>query len=450
VGDEAAPEGLIADAAAIARREIAENRAGAGWIDDPLYVRPEQRTTVTGKLELPDGRPVEGFRILLSTQDVEDVYTIHEPTYFVKTDANGRFRLPGLPPAWKPGTTEPGTYTLYAFAGQGSVTDQYKQTGIVVEGHTRNLGTITWTPGDHGTFLWQIGRSDRTGGEYALATHPVERLHPRDYDKPSRVPGDLTFTVGESWEPTDWYYAQTNPGTWTIAFTLDRSYTGTAALTVSTSLQQGSAPTVAVNGSTDGITGTLPDNDGHDGNQLGGTMGRQADRSGYRRVATLTFPASQLRTGVNTITLSRGGTIPAGNGLGWDTFVLTVDEPVAPAAARLRAEVVGLSGTPEAATWTVRVTNRGRGAANDVRLTGVRRQGRWGATAPIPVSGRDPGRFPVPVSAALAPGASTEIGFTTDLTGTAGDVVIGFSANGGRATATATGGRSWWPWRSRG
>ncbi|WP_268256710.1 polysaccharide lyase family protein, partial [Streptomyces sulfonofaciens] len=313
-------------------------------------------------------------------------------------------------------------------------------------------------PAGHGTFLWQIGRSDRTGGEYALATHPVEREHPRDYDKPSRIPGDLTFTVGESWEPADWYYAQTNPGTWTVRFTLDRVPAGTAVLTVSSSMQGGSTPTVAVNGATDGITGSLPDDDGHDGNGLGGTIGRQADRSGRRRLGTLSFPASMLKEGANTLTLSRGATIPAGDGMGWDTLLLEVDPgtattPGAVPAAKLKADVVGLSGTREAATWTVRVSNGGRGTAHDLRLTGARRQTRWGGGEPLAVTGRDPALFPVPVAASLAPGAATTFRVTAALPeGTTVDpraVVLAVSADGGRTRTTTSARTATWPWTTK-
>src|SRR6185437_14201042 len=240
--------------------------------------------------------------------------------------------------------------------GRGSVTDQHKQTGITVSGRVQNLGDVVFAPANHTTFLWQIGGADRTGGEFALAARPEDRSNPRAFEKPAAIPAALTFTVGMSWEPRDWYYAQTNAGTWTIAFDLDRAYTGTAFLTVSSSLQAGNRPTVAVNGTTDGITGTLPANNDS-------TIGRQADRSGFPRRAVLSFPAERLVAGPNTVTLTRTGT---GGGMGWDTILLEVDEPVAPAAAQLRARLVRRR--PQ---WTVEVTNTGPGAANDVRLASV-------------------------------------------------------------------------------
>lgn len=417
-GDPSDPDSVIAEAADIARAEIAENRDGATWIDDALY--PTVRATVTGRLRLTDGRPAGGFWVVLSTQTVTDVYTIHEPTYFVQTDADGNFRLPGIPPAWLPGTTEPGTYTLYAFAADGSVTDQYVQTGIDVHGRALNLGDIRWTPTGHGTFLWQLGRADRTAGEFALATHSPALPEPRAYEKPSQIPGTLTFTIGTDWEPEGWYYAQTNPGVWTVAFDLDRTYSGTAYLTVSTAMQQGGRPTVAVNGNAADITGTLPANNDS-------TIARQADRSGFPRLATLSFPASLLVAGANTVTFAHGSASAAGTGPGWDTLVLEIDEGSVPAPAQLvgRAELIA----PR--TWRLTITNTGAGPANDVRLTGLSWQGLGNDTPPV-VDGRDPNAFPVPVVASLAPGESATIQISVE-SHDSRPVLVEFSANGGRA-----------------
>jgi rhamnogalacturonan endolyase len=436
-GSPSQPDRMIAEAAAIARREIAENRAGASWLADSLYPAPAQRTTVTGKLKLADSRPAGGFYVLLSTQTVTDVYTIHEPAYFVKTGADGTFSLEGVPPAWQPGTSTPGTYTLYAFAGRGSVTGQYQQAGITISGKKQDLGTIAWAPTNHTTFLWQIGQADRLAQEFALATNSPAGAEPRSYEKPSRVPGTLTFTVGESWEPADWYYAQTQSGTWTIAFTLDRAYTGTAHLTVSSAMQQGSPPTVAVNGSTAVITGSLPGNNDS-------TIARQADRSGFPRLAELTFPASALAAGANTLTLTRGPGSAAGNGLGWDTLLLEVDEDTAPAAASLSATATQTARSGKTATWRLTVRNTGEGAANDVRLGAVGWCGalRGQLAAPPAVTGRDPNKFPVPVAASIPGGGAATVGVTVDASGAPPGLGTGIevmvTANGGRVRTYVT------------
>jgi rhamnogalacturonan endolyase len=430
---------VIANAAAAARAEIAENRNGASWISDDLYPEPGARSRVTGRLKLADGRPADGFYVLLSTQTVDDVYTIHEPTYWVKTAADGSFSLPGIPPAWAPGSTTPGTYTLYAFASKGSVVDQYRQTGIAVSGATTDLGTISWTPTNRSTFLWQIGRADRNTQEFALATKSPVHSEPRAYEKPGEVPGTLTFTVGESWEPTDWYYAQTQGGTWTVAFTIDRALTGTAYLTVATALQSGGRPTVAVNGNASVVTGALPGNNDS-------TIGRQADRSGYPRTVVLTFPASALVVGPNTITFSRGNGAPGGNGVGWDTILLEVDEDRRPGNAELTAaaELITKEGNSKG-TWRITVRNTGDADAHDVRLDSVqwRANGRVQVRTAPPVAGRDPNKFPVPIAASVPPGGHASTDLTVDASGVLGGIGSGVeivvSANGGRASASATG-----------
>jgi len=431
-GDAANPHPMIADANQIAKTEIAENRAGSSWVADSLYPAPADRTMVIGRLVITDGRPARNFWVLLSTQNVTDVYTIHEPTYFVRTDTDGRFTLPGVPPAWAPGTTTTGTYTMYIFAADGSVTDQYKQSGIVVTGEKQDLGTISWTPTQRTTFLWQIGRSDRTGGEFALATLSPVKPAPRSYEKPSLIPGTLDFTIGSSWEPRDWYYAQTQAGTWTIKFRVKRQMTGTGYLTVSSSLQSGSRPTVLVNGQP--LTGSLPANNDS-------TIGRQADRSGYHRKAVLTFPASVLVKGENTITLTRGTGAAGGNGMGWDTLVLEADENTAPGAAQLGASLGLVQADGLVNSWELTVTNTGIGPANDVRITRIEwdKQKDYGA---LTLDGRDPALFPVPVGAGLMPGESVTVplkaGSAAVPPSLAKRVVVEVSVNRGRIRTQAT------------
>jgi rhamnogalacturonan endolyase len=422
VGDADEPNAMIARAARTARAEIAEHRSGARWVRDPLYPPPEERTLVTGRVRLTDNRPAADFHVILSTQTSTDVFPIAEPTYFVKTDRDGRFRLPGVPPAWQPGSTNAGSYTLYIQPADGSVTDLYQRTGVAVQGRIHDLGDVVWTPTTHGRFLWQLGRSDRTGGEYALASLSPARPMPREYEKPAMIPGDLTFTLGESWEPTDWYYAQTNPGTWTIRFPVDRVYQGTAYLTVATSMQQRGAPTVAVNGNTTAVTGTLPNNNDS-------TIARQADRSGYPRTGVMTFPANLLVSGDNEITLTHGPATAAGTGLGWDTFVLEVDDGSVPLPGRLSATVTRTHAGSGMRTWSVTVRNVGDEVAHDVRLTAVTDR----MNRPARVVGRDPNRFPVPIAGVLDPGASA--GTQVTVSG-AQPLVLTISADGGRTTAT--------------
>ena len=308
VGDASDPAAFFAAAAAVAEANIALANVAHPAIVHPWY--PAARSTVRGQVVISDGRSAAQLWAVLSTQRSDELYVVHEATRFVLTDAAGAFSITGVPP---------GDYVLYLQAAAGSITDLYVSEGVVTVPAAAppvvDVGTVTWTPSDAGrTTLWQIGQADRTGGEFALAREP------RAWLLPGRVPGDLVFTIGTSDAATDWYYAQTQPGTWTVAFhlTAPPPPTATAYLIVAASLTDGDSPTVAVNGDASGISGAMPA--GTDS-----TLSRQAVRSGRPRCATLSFAASRLKAGDNTITFTRGAASGSNNtGMGWDTLLLQV------------------------------------------------------------------------------------------------------------------------------
>ena len=307
IGDARDAAAFFAAAGAAAAAQIALANAGAHpAVSHPWY--PASRSNVTGRVAVSDGRSAASLWVVLSTQRAADVYAIHEPTRFVLTDARGEFLIPGVPP---------GDYVLYLQAAAGSIAGTYASPGTiaVAAGAARvDVGVVAWAPPDAGRrLLWQIGEVDRTGGEFALAREP------RAWELPGRVPGDLTFTVGES-EDSDWFYAQTQAGTWTVRFSLPAAQAGTAFLTVSASLTDGFSPTVAVNGDATGICGAVPA--GTDS-----TLSRQAVRSGFPKVATLTFDAARLQAGENTVTFSRAAAPGGSNdtGMGYDSIILQVE-----------------------------------------------------------------------------------------------------------------------------
>ncbi|MBO0684120.1 MAG: hypothetical protein J2P45_13245, partial [Candidatus Dormibacteraeota bacterium] len=140
-----------------------------------------------------------------------------------------------------------------------------------------------------------------------------------------------------------------------------------------------------------------------------------------------------LTAGTNALTFSRGPGVPAGNGLGWDTLVLEVDEASAPSPAQLAGEVVSVSGPPTARVWTLRVSNGGAGEANDVRLDGFAFTPPGGPAKTPSILGRDPNRFPVPIAASIQPGGAATTQVTVNLgEGAGAPVTAPFSANGGR------------------
>jgi len=291
--------GNIPDAREQASKEVAQ--WPYKWLSNPAY--PLARTTVSGILHLADGRPAAKATITLA-QPGGDIYPQGaDYIFYTQADADGRFRIPHV---------RPGSYSLYAYANGvriGDVTDQYELDNVTVSGSYLNLGKLTWTPPSYGTLLWQIGKADRKADEFKLGNLP------RQYGLFNDTPTDLTYTIGQSHPATDWYYAQTQAGTWTVDFNLKHAYSGTGHLTVALAgMSRTAAITVAVNGT---AIGDFPayTNDA--------AIYRSANQSGYYHLIPLTFPASLLQPGANTVTF-QATNVSSGGGAMYDTIKLEV------------------------------------------------------------------------------------------------------------------------------
>ena len=255
------------------------------WFDNALY--PRERGTVHGHLNITTGQRNDSVRIVLAQEKGKDPMEMtHGYQFWTLTDANGDFELRNV---------RPGTYHLFAYAKTGEVTDMLEQDDIVVTVGDNDLGTVTWTPRKYSELLWMIGQNDRRSSEF----HYCDTI--RQYGLWNLSPKNLTFTVGESSEKTDWYYAQTQKdGTWTIKFNLNKTYSGKAHLTASLAGCTGNGSTVAVkvNGTQRG-TWKPGVNDA--------AIYRSAVNSGRHHLLTLDFDASTLRQGSNTIALTMSG-----------------------------------------------------------------------------------------------------------------------------------------------
>lgn len=423
----AGPDDLVADGEAAAAAAIAQSLNGLPFIQHPLYPQADGRATVTGTVVVSDGRPAGGLWALLCTQAEPEVFLLRENTYFVPTNDDGTFALPGVPF---------GNYSLYVFSSSGGlIPGLLRVDGVLVTNAdgsgTVDLGAVAWTPADAGrTHLWQIGFADRQGGEFALGGSKREWL------LPGSIPGDLTYTVGTSVDGADWYYAQTQGGTWTVSFDLPTSYAGTAYLRLGASLTQGDSPAVAINGrAIDGAAPTGSDS----------TLSRQAIRSGYYRDVESTFDATLLVAGKNTLTFERPP-VPGGSnntGMGYDAVILTVLTPEGAATATAGGALRGGAGAPVAAlrvagaavvsgggsaSLRLTVANDGRAHAMDVRVTAV----SFGGRNVLP--------HHVPVAAYVTTGGGTA---TVDVrlppgTTTGGSATVTLLADGGRTRTTAT------------
>ena len=298
---------IIADAKKTAEAE--QKKWPYQWVQEPLY--PLKRTTVTGRLKISHDRSAAGAYIILgqptnaaggrggggggaAPDRASVLYTQSgDYIYYVKAGPSGQFTLPAV---------RPGTYTLYAWQTQGPVTQSFARDGVVVAGDTLDLGDVAWDPPWHPNLLWQIGKPDRMAGEFKFGDQP------RTSQWISQVPTNLTFTIGQSKEATDWYYAQ-KTGVWTVKFNLDRTYSGNGYLTIAIAGGGGSVA-AAINGAN---VGNLSYGDD-------ASVRRAANRSGRYARNEFTFPASALQQGGNTLTLT-----DRGSGLMYDTIVLEAD-----------------------------------------------------------------------------------------------------------------------------
>jgi rhamnogalacturonan endolyase len=248
------------------------------WLEHPLY--PTARTTVSGKLSLHAGLSPEAIQVVLAKPGATVYNQGKDYIFWSKTDANGNFSIAHV---------RPGTYTLYAYATQGEITDELALNNITVSGSQANLGTINWQPKKYEHMLWHIGENNRLSDGYRYS----DTL--RRYGLYEFPPANLTYTIGTSKPETDWYYAQTKAGSWSIDFDTDQTYTGNAVLTASIAGAANSpSVTVYVNGSNRGSWSFTND----------ACIYRSAVLGGRHGVKTLTFPASLLVKGKNTVKLT--------------------------------------------------------------------------------------------------------------------------------------------------
>lgn len=255
------------------------------WFENDLY--PRERGTVRGHLNVTTGQRSDSVRIVLAQEkDKDPIAMMHGYQFWTLTDANGDFEIKNV---------RPDTYNLFAYAKAGEVTDMLEQDDITVSAGNNNLGTIDWTPKKYTQMLWMIGQNDRRSSEFKYS----DAL--RQYGLWEQVPANLTYTIGQSNEATDWYYAQTQKGgTWTVKFNLDERPAGRVYLTASLAgcSGTGSTITVKVNG-TQRATWKPGVNDA--------CIYRSAINSGRHYVYTTDFINTGLKVGENTVTFTYSG-----------------------------------------------------------------------------------------------------------------------------------------------
>ena len=274
------------------------------WFENDLY--PRERGTVRGHLNVTTGQRCDSVRIVLAQEKGKDpLEMMHGYQFWTLTDANGDFEIRNV---------RPDTYHLFAYAKTGEVTDMLEQDDIAVAAGENDLGTITWTPKKYTEMLWMIGQNDRRSSEFRLSDTI------RQYGLWEHVPQTLTYTVGESNEKTDWYYAQTKDGTWTVKFNVDKRPAGRVYLTASIAGCASEKASIAVK-----LNGTVRAT--WKPGYKDASVYRSAVNSGRHYVYTVDLPSTALKEGTNLLTFQTSGT-GGKNGIMYDCIKLEAGEAI--------------------------------------------------------------------------------------------------------------------------
>jgi rhamnogalacturonan endolyase len=263
------------------------------WMDNANY--PKTRATASGRI-LMDKIPVKaGTHVILANDDHDWQAQSRGYIYSGTTNAKGEFNIPGI---------RPGIYTLYAYGNDQM--DELRIDKIDIQSDLA-LGDILWKPVKNGRLAWQIGEADRRTAGFVYADHA------RTYGLFDSIPAQLLYTIDGNKQKGEWYYAQTRPGTWKIAFSNEDKLSGKAVLTIAMAgVAKNPLLEVYVN---DQKIASL--------NKLGNdaSVYRSAIAGGYYQQHALTFDASLLKQGVNTISLTLPN-VKQGGGIMYDAIKL--------------------------------------------------------------------------------------------------------------------------------
>lgn len=275
------------------------------WLNNTAY---QSRGEVSGTLKLSDGRVASGAAVYLGDTDTSVRPLIQGSNYYYTTyaDANGEFSFLDV---------RTGTYGLYAWSNGGDIADVYSNytssSVTVSNGKTTDLGTISWqVPALDQIF--QIGDFDKKALGFKNGGPPYQ------HGVADESPANLTYTIGTS-DVSDWYYAQSLSGTWTVEFALSAAdianHASGAQLSVSLAgYSQSTALNISVN---DQLLGSLSkDNLASDP-----ALYRSGKTSGEWRFLQYGIAAGLLVEGVNTVdfTITR---YTQWRGFLWDSVIL--------------------------------------------------------------------------------------------------------------------------------
>ncbi len=173
------------------------------WMNESEQDYPRHRGTVTGTLKAKTGESTANAVVILG--DYADGDWIFQGAtnflFWTTSDTNGNFSIPKI---------RPGNYQLFSYV-PGIWGELQISNIVVLPDSTNNLGVINWNPPHLSQRLWRVGTPDHSSREFHLGNYPKQfGLWWRYLN--DKGTNDVNFTIGQSVESNDWYYAQCSVG----------------------------------------------------------------------------------------------------------------------------------------------------------------------------------------------------------------------------------------------
>jgi autotransporter-associated beta strand protein len=172
------------------------------WMDESEQDYPRQRGTVTGAIKAKTGESTANPVVILGNADPNAGDWMYQGVtnylFWTTGDTNGNFSIPKV---------RPGNYVLFSYV-PGIWGELQISNIVVLPDQTNNLGVINWNPPHLAQRLWRVGTPDHTSKEFRFGSLQKQYgLWWRYLNEMGQ--SNLNFTIGQSVESNDWYYAQT-------------------------------------------------------------------------------------------------------------------------------------------------------------------------------------------------------------------------------------------------
>ncbi|ERL90544.1 rhamnogalacturonate lyase [Dendroctonus ponderosae] len=121
--------------------------------------------------------------------------------YAAETDSKGYYAISNV---------RPGSYRIAAYPTAGLGSDSLDESTVTVTAGGREHVALTLT--EPSNIIWSLGEANRLSSEFKYSDQP------RNYQWEWVPPTENTFVVGSSNPKEDWYYAQSQTGSWYIKY----------------------------------------------------------------------------------------------------------------------------------------------------------------------------------------------------------------------------------------